>query len=73
VVFAPERGEGPVEHRHLFLAMHEQRTAGVIHLVACAEVHMSERLDDVEQASSMDVDAGAPQDAAKDQQVIEEM
>ncbi len=72
MVFAPERAERPVENRYLFPAMDEQRTARVIHLVACAEVPMSKRLDDVEQASSMDVDAGAPQDAAKDQQVIEE-
>ena len=72
VVFAPEGRERPVEDRDLFLAMDEQRTARVIHLVACAEVHMSERLDDVEQTPGMDVDARAPQDAAEDQQVIEE-
>jgi hypothetical protein len=33
---------------------------------------MSKRLDDVEQTPWMDVNAGAPQDAAEDQQVIEE-
>jgi hypothetical protein len=71
VVFAPEGRERPVEERNLFLAMDEQRTACVIHLVACAEVHMSKRLDEVEQTPGMDVDACAPQDAPKDEQVIE--
>ena len=52
--------------------MDEQRAAGVIDLVARAEVDVSERLDDIEQATGMDVDARAPQDAAEDQQVIEE-
>jgi hypothetical protein len=72
VVFAPEGGERTVENRHLFPAVDEQRAARVIHLVACAEVHVFEGLDDVEQTAAMDVDARAPEDAAKDQQVIEE-
>ena len=69
VVLAPEGVEGDVEDRNLFLAMDEQRAARVIDLVACAEVHVPERLDDIEQAAAMDVDARAPQEAAEDQQV----
>ena len=52
--------------------MDEQRPARVIHLVARAEVHLFERFDDVEQTTGMDVDAGAPQDASEDQQILEE-
>ncbi len=48
VVCAPEGCERPVEDRDLFLAMDEERTACVIHLVACAEIHMPECLNDVQ-------------------------
>ena len=72
VVLAPEGGEGDVEERNLFVAMDEQRAARVIDLAAFAEVHVPERIDDIEQATAMDVDARAPQEAAEDQQVIEE-
>ncbi len=72
-MFAPERVEGAVEDRDLFLAMDEQRAAGVIHLVARAEIDMPERVDHVEQPASVDVDARVPQDASEDQQVVEEV
>jgi len=48
VVLAPEGRERPVEDRDLLPAMDEQRAACVIHLVAYADVHVSERLNDVE-------------------------
>src|SRR6478736_7352422 len=72
VVLAPEGGEGDVEERNLFVAMDEQRAARVIDLAAFPEVHVPECVDDVEQATAVDVDARAPQEAAEDQQVIEE-
>ena len=52
--------------------MDEQRSARVIHLVAHAEVHMAECVDDVEQTPGMDIDAGEPEDAAEDQQVFQQ-
>src|SRR6187551_4082371 len=72
VVLAPEGLEGDVEERNLLVAMDEQRAARVIDLAAFPEVHVPERIDDIEQATAMDVDARAPQEAAEDQQVIEE-
>ena len=59
--------------RESLVAMDEQRAAGVIDLVARAEIDVLQRLDDVEHASGVDVEAGAPQQAAEDQQVLEQM
>src|SRR5688572_1576531 len=70
---APEVREHPIEDAELFGPMDEQRAAGVIHLVACAKVDLSERLDDVEHTAGMHIDAFAPQDAAEDEQVFEEI
>src|SRR6478672_11792006 len=73
MMLAPERGEGCVEECNLFTAMDEQRPARVIDLAAFLQVDVPERIDEIEQAAAVDVDARAPQEAAENQQIIEEM
>ena len=48
--------------------MHEQRAARVIHVVARAEVHVLQRLDDVEQAPDVHLEAERAQQPAEDEQ-----
>ena len=69
---APESGEGSIEDWKLLVTMNQQCTAGVMHLVACAEVDMPKGVDDIQQTPWMHVDAGPPQQAAEEQQVIEQ-
>ena len=52
--------------------MDEQGAAGVVDLVARAEVDVSERRDQIQQPPGMDVEAGGAQDAPERQQVVEE-
>jgi hypothetical protein len=72
VVRAPEGGEGDIEERDLFVAMNEQRAACVIDLAPVAEIHVPECIDDIEEATAMNVETCAPQEAAEDEQVVEQ-
>ena len=71
VVLPPERSEGQAEDRDLIVAVHEDRAAGVIHLVALGQIHMPERLDELPHPSGMRLDACATQEAIEVQQVVE--
>jgi hypothetical protein len=71
VVLPPEGCKRPIERRDLFGAMDEQRPARVIHLVARRQIHISEPLDNVEEAPGMNIDASEAEKASEDQQVIE--
>src|SRR5881394_3875594 len=71
-VLPPEDRKRQIEDRHLVLAMDEKRAARVIHVLACAEVDIAQRFDELREASGMHVEPGAAQDAAEDQQVVEE-
>ena len=54
-----------VEHRDLLVAVDEQRAARVVDLVARGEVHVPSASTTSSMRPGMDVDAGAPQDAAE--------
>ena len=68
-VHAPEHVERAIEHRELIVAMHQQRPAGVIDLVARRQVHVLQRLRDVDHAADVHVDAAAPKQPAEDDQI----
>ena len=53
--------------------MDEQRAAGVVDLVALADVDVLERLGDVQHAAHVHVEAERPQQPAEDEQVLDEM
>ena len=72
VVFPPKGGKRQVEDRDLVLAMDQERAARVIHVVARAEVHVAQRFDEIRETPGMHAEACAAQDAAEDQQVVEE-
>jgi protein-tyrosine-phosphatase len=71
-VLPPEGRKRQVEDRDLILAMDEERAARVIHLVPCGEVDVAQRFGELRETSGVNVDPGAPQDTAEDQQVVEE-
>jgi hypothetical protein len=71
-MIAPEGRKRQIENRHVILAMDEERAADVIHVVASAEVDVPERFDELREASGVNLEPGPPQDAAEDQQVVEE-
>ena len=54
---APEHVERAIEHRELIVTMHEERAAGVIDLVARAEIDVLQRVRHVDQTADMHVDA----------------
>jgi hypothetical protein len=68
----PERLEGTIEDRQIFVPMDEQRAAGVVDLVADPDIDVLQRLGDVEHAPRVDVEPEAPQQAAEREQVGEE-
>src|SRR6266511_4177606 len=71
-VIAPEGVESGVEDLEILMPVDEQRPAGVIHLVTRAQVDVLQRLGHVEQTSDVHLEAKAPQQAAEDQQVVDE-
>ena len=72
VVIAPEGRKRQIENGNLILAMDEECAADVIHVVAGAEVDIPERFDQLREASGVNLEPCQPQDAAEDQQVVEE-
>ena len=67
----PERLEGTIEDRQVLVPMDEQRAAGVVDLVANADVDVLQRLGDVQHPPRVDVEPEAPQQAAEREQVGE--
>ena len=71
-MLTPELVEREVEHGQLLGAMNEQRAAGVEHLVAHPEVHVTQGFDDIDHPPRVDVDPDAPKEPAEEKEVIEE-
>jgi hypothetical protein len=69
---APESCKGTIEDRELFAAMDQQGAERLMHLVRRGEIDVRQRFYNIKQAPGLDVDARTPEDAAKDQQVVEE-
>ena len=53
--------------------MDEQRPARVVHLIAGTDVDVLKRLEDIQHAAHVDVEAGRTQEPAKHEQVFDEM
>ena len=70
---APEHVERAIENRELIVAMHEKRAAGVIDLVARAEIDVRQRARHVDQTADVHVDPGAPQQPAEDDEIMLEV
>ena len=73
IVQPPERRERAVEDRHLIVTLDEQRAAAVIHLVARAEIHVSERVNQIGEASRVNRKTRPPEDTAEDENVVYEV
>ncbi len=71
-VHAPERVERAIERREVVAAMDEERAARVVHVLAGADVHVLQRLGDVKQAPHVHLEAQRAEQAAEDEQVVEE-
>ena len=69
----PEHVERAIEDRQLIVTMHEERAAGVINLVARAEVDVLQRVRHVDQTADVHVDPGAPQQPAEDDEIMLEV
>lgn len=50
--------------------MHQQRAAGMKHIVTDAEVHVLQRAGDIEHAAHVHVDAAALQQSSEHEQVV---
>ena len=70
---APELVERVIEDRELIVTMHKKRAAGVIDLVARAEIDVLQRVGHVDQTSDVHVDPGAPQQPAEDDEIMLEV
>jgi hypothetical protein len=70
---APEQIKCAIEDREVFAAMNEQRPARVVHLIARADVYVRKRLEDIEHAAHVDVEAGRAQEPPKHEQVLGEV
>ena len=70
---APEHVERAIEDRDLIVTMDEERAAGVIDLVARAEIDVLQRVSHVDQTADVHVDSGAPQQPAEDDEIMLEV
>ena len=68
---APEPVERAIEDRQLIVPVHQQRATRVIHLVARSEIHVLQRVRDVDHPPDVHVDRRAQQPAEDDQVVLE--
>jgi hypothetical protein len=70
---APEQLEGAVERRQVLVPMHQQRPAGMVDVIARAEVDVLQRLADVQHASHVDLEAQRSQQPPEDEQIGQEL
>ena len=69
---APEGIKNLAKNSELLVPLDEERAAGMEHLVTRVEIDVRESLGQIEDASNGNIEAHAPQQASKDDEVLDE-
>jgi hypothetical protein len=72
-VVAPERVEHFLEGTELLVTLDEQRATGVKDLVTRADVHVRERLCQIENSTDRDIEADPSQEPTEGDQIFDEV